>query len=129
MEKQFRENKYLNESGSKKGNWYMNRVDYFQFHEYPEYKKHKTIALLVGIFVYFLGIKMLSTSFLIAILCFYIGYVALLSFMLLRSKTCRYRGYLFYPKKIVKFFKSIEIEVNLKDFDTIATMNTNNKNL
>jgi hypothetical protein len=118
----FRENKYLNESGSKTGNWYMNRLDYFQFHEYPAYKKHKFFALFMCVFAYFLGLEVLSFSFLTSIPCFYLVYVALLSFVLLRTRKCRYRGYFLYPARIIKFFRTIEVEVDLNDFDSVATM-------
>jgi hypothetical protein len=118
----FRENKYLNESGSKTGNWYMNRLDYFQFHEYPAYKKHKFLALFICVFVYFVGLEVLSFSFLASIPCFYLFYVALLSFVLLRTRKCRYKGYFLYPARIIRFFRTIEVEVDLNDFDSIATM-------
>jgi len=118
----FRENKYLNESGSKTGNWYMNRLDYFQFHEYPKYKKHKFVALPLSILFYYFGLKSIDIQFLLSIPFFYLCYVAFLSFILLRSKRCRYKGYFLYPAKIIKFFRSIEIEVDLNDFDSVATM-------
>jgi hypothetical protein len=81
MSNKFRESKYLNESGSKTGNWYMNILDYFQFHEYPQYKNHKIIVLLVGIFFYFLGIRVLDIHFLASIPFFYLCYVALFTFI------------------------------------------------
>ena len=64
MSNEFRGSKYVNESGSKRGNWYMNRLDYFQFHEYPAYKKHKFLSLFVGVFFYFIGIEAFKISFL-----------------------------------------------------------------
>ena len=118
----FRESKYLNESGTKIGNWYMNRIDYFQFHEYPAYKKHKFLSIVACILVYFTGLKVMETSFLTALPFFYFGYLFLLSFVLLRSKRCRYKGYFLYPTRIISFFKSIEVDVDLNDFDSIATM-------
>jgi len=122
MSKEFRENKYLNESGSKKGNWYMNRLDYFKFHEYPEYKKHKLMSLVIVIFCFFLSLKILAVSFLASLPFVYICYVSLVTFTLLRTKICRYKGYFLYPSKLVQFFKSREVEVDLNDFDSIATM-------
>jgi hypothetical protein len=120
--KKFRESRYLNESGSKTGNWYMNRLDYFQFNEYPGYKKHKYFALFIGVLCLYLGLKMLKVSFLGSIPFFYCSYIALLSFNLLRTKICRYNGYFIYPKKFVKFYKDREVEVDLNDFDSVATM-------
>jgi len=120
--KKFRESRYLNESASKTGNWYMNRLDYFQFNEYPEYTKHKYIALFFGAFLIYLGLKTISTTFLGSLPLFYLGYIALLSFHLLRTKICRYNGYFIYPNKFIKFFRAREIEVDLNDFDSVATM-------
>jgi hypothetical protein len=120
--KKFRENRYLNESGSKTGNWYMNRLDYFQFHEYPEYKRHKYVSFfLILVFIY-LSFNLIKLSFLVAIPFVYFTYVASVSFNLLHTKTCRYNGYLLYPKKFINFFRAREIEVDLDDFDSIATM-------
>ena len=123
MSKQFRESKYVNESGSKTGNWYMNRLDYFQFHKYPEYKKHKVLALVVGVASYFFGIKVLKISFLLSLPVFYLGYVALFSCYLLHTQRCLYRGYFLFPKRIIAFFRARAIEVDLNDFDSIATLN------
>jgi hypothetical protein len=122
MSNEFRGSKYVNESGSKRGNWYMNRLDYFQFHEYPAYKKHKFLSLFVGVFFYFIGIEAFKISFLFFIPFIYLCYVAWFTFNLLRTKKCRYRGYFLYPARIVKFFRSIEVEVDLQDFDSVATM-------
>jgi len=122
LNKKFRENRYLNESGSKTGNWYMNRLDYFQFHQYPEYKRHKYVSLcLVFVFIY-LSFNLIKLSFLGSLPFIYFTYVALVSFNLLHTKTCRYKGYFLYPTKIINFFRAREIEVDLDDFDSIATM-------
>ena len=123
MQKQFRENKYLNESGSKTGSWYLNRIDYFQFHGYPKATQHKVLSLLVGTIAFILSFNMLSTSLIISAISLYISYISLLTFSLLRSKVCRYKGYLFYPKRFVNFFRTIEVMVDLNDFDSIATLN------
>lgn len=122
MSQKFRENKYLNESGSKTGNWYMNRLDYFRFHEYPSYKKHKYISLFICILCAYFSFKTLAVTILGAFPFMYVCYISLLSFNLLRTKTCSYKGYFLYPKKFTNFFISIEVEVDLNDFDSIATM-------
>jgi hypothetical protein len=57
MQKKFRENKCLNETGSKTGSWYLNRIDYFQFHGYPKATQHKTLSLLVGTIAFILSLK------------------------------------------------------------------------
>lgn len=120
--KNFRENKYLNESGSKKGNWYLNRLDFFQFHEYPAYKKHKFFSLVAGLILGYLSIKVMLSSFLVALPILYLSYVALTTFRILHEKVCPYNGYLFYPKKFIKFYRAREVEVDINDFDSIATM-------
>jgi len=120
--KEFRENKYLNESGSKTGNWYMNRLDYFQFHQYPEYKKHKFIFFCLIILFIYLSISLIKFSLLAATPFIYMTYLALVSFSLLHTKTCRYKGYFLYPRKMINFLKDREVEVDLNDFDSIATM-------
>lgn len=118
----FRENRYLNESGSKTGNWYMNRLDYFQFHQYPEYKKHKFISFCLIIVFIFLSFYIIKFSILGSLPFIYLTYAALMTFNLLHSKTCRYKGYFLYPEKIINFLREREIEVGLDDFDSIATM-------
>lgn len=123
MQKQFRENKYLDESGAKIGSWYLNRIDYFQFHGYPKATQHKVLSLVIGIIAFTLSFKMLSISLIMSAILFYITYVSLLTFSLLRSKICRYKGYIFYPKRFVKFFRAIEVMVDINDFDSIATLN------
>jgi hypothetical protein len=120
--KNFRESRYLNESGTKTGNWFLNRLDYFQFHEYPEYKKHKLICVLATILFYGLTIKFIMISFLSSLPFFYASYIASKSLYVLHTKVCRHNGYFLYPSKIVKFFKVREIETDLNDFDSIATM-------
>lgn len=122
MSNKFRESKYLNESGSKTGDWFMNRFYFFQFHEYQKYKSHKIISLLIGIFAVYLSFKILKISFLGALPFIYLSYVSLLSFNLLRTKVCRYKGYFLYPKRFVNFFMAIKVEVDINDFDSVATM-------
>lgn len=119
----FRESKYLNESGTKKGNWFLNRLDYFQFHEYPEYKKHKLLSLVLTVTFVYLFMKTASVSFLSSLIFIYLTYVSAKTFYVLHTRICRHRGYFLYPKRIVKFLKSIEVEVELNDFDSVATMN------
>ena len=122
MPKGFRENRYLNESGTKTGKWFMNRLDYFQFHEYPKYKKHKLVSMLFGVFSIYLSLKILKVSFLVFIPFIYTSYLLLLSFNLLRTKVCRYKGYFLYPKRMIAFFRSMEVQSDINDFDSIATM-------
>jgi len=127
MPTDFRESKYQNESGSKKGNWYINRLDYFRFYSYPKSKLHQVASLFVCILCYFLTMKLLSEHFILAIFSIYICYISLLTFILLKRRVCRYKGYLLYPKWMIKFFKAREIETDLEDFDSIATMDNAKK--
>ena len=122
MSKPFRENKYVNESGSIKGNWYMNRLDYFRFHEYPGYKKHKYLAFFVTIFCIYLIMNIIPISFLLSLPFIYCAYISLILLNLLHTKVCRYSGYILFPKKFITFFLAREIELDLNDFDSIATM-------
>ena len=119
----FRESKFLNESGTKRGNWYMNRLDFFEFHEYPKYKKHKLVSLVIFIVSIFTIIEILPNSFLLALPVIYICYISLRTFDVLRAKACKYRGYFLYPKRFVAFFEARKVEINLKDFDSVATLN------
>jgi hypothetical protein len=123
MNKQFRQNKYLNESGSQTGSWYLNRFDYFQFHGYPKITQHKVLSFVVGIAAFILCLKLLSTSLIISTLLLYITYVALLTFSLLKSRICRYKGYFIYPKRFIQYFRELAVMVDLNDFDSIATLN------
>lgn len=119
----FRESKYLNESGTKRGTWYVNRLDYFQFHEYPEYKKHKAVALVLFIFSLFAIIELLSVSFFLALPFMYVAFISVRTFDVLRNKVCRYRGYFLYPRSFVSFFEARKVDIDVNDFDSVATMN------
>ena len=120
--KKFRENRYLNESGSQTGNWFLNRLDYFQFHQYPKYKAHKFISLMICLLCVIVSLKIISVSLLAVLPFFYIGYIAAKTFYILNTRVCRHRGYFLYPAKIVKFFKAREIATDINDFDSIATL-------
>jgi len=127
MRQDFRQAKYSNESGSKKGQYFINRLDYFEFHQYPSYKKHK-ILCFIG---FFLGVYCLSYAnnfssvfwMIYVIVCLYLSYLSATTLIILKRQICPYRGYLCYPKKWLAFFISIQKEVDLEDFDSIATMN------
>jgi len=122
MSKDFRQSKYLNESGSKQGNWYINRLVYFQFYEYPKFKQHRLVSLMMSIACYFLTLEFLSNHFFLALVSVYFCYFFLLTFIILKRRVCRLKGYFFYPKRIINFFKAREVEVDLDDFDSIATL-------
>lgn len=126
MKQDFRQAKYLNESGSKKGKYFINRLDYFEFHQYPNYKKHKVLsAITFFISLHFLSYANIFSSFLwimYVVGCLYLSYISAVSFILLQRQICRYRGYIFYPKSWLAFFISIQKDVDIDDFDSIATL-------
>lgn len=126
MRDDFRQSKYLNESGSKKGRWYINRLDYFEFHQYPAFKRHKffSIAAFLAVF-YFLGFANQFSGILWLLyvgVCSYVVYLSIVSWMILSRQLCKHRGYMFYPKRWLKFFKQLEKQTDLEDFDSTATM-------
>lgn len=108
----------------KGGSWFMNRTVYFRFHQYPKYGLHIILSLTLGTVMFIVSLNLMKSEFLWSLLTFYISYVLLLSFVLLQRRVCRYRGYFLYPKRIVKFFRSIEVDMSIDDFDSVATMRT-----
>lgn len=123
MAKQFRESKYLNESGTLKGNWYMNRLDYFTFYQYPEYKKHKILSLIGGVSCFLLTLKLIPLTLWGALPFLYFSYVLMRIFILLNTRVCSYKGYFLVPKKFITFLRAREVELDVNDFDSVATMN------
>ncbi len=116
----------MNETGTQKGRWYMNRLDYFQFHRYPSYAKHKVIALLTFILLVLVLPQIIQFNFFIALPFIYFTYLAIRTFDVLRTRVCCHKGYFLYPKSWVTFFKQREVDTSVNDFDSIATM-TNHK--
>lgn len=114
VSKDFREPKYQNQTGSKTGNWYLNRIDNFQFHQYPGYGKHKLLSLLAGIALYFIGMKVLESTFWGSLPVFYLSYLSLLTFNILRRKIFRYKGHFMYPKRFVRFLEHVKLKWMLK---------------
>jgi hypothetical protein len=47
--------------------------------------------------------------------------VSVRTFVILIEKKCRYRGYLLFPKKLIDFFREYRKEVDVTDFDSLAT--------
>jgi len=123
MKQDFREAKYLNESGSKKGNWFLNRLDYFEFHQYPGYKKHLIGSFVLFIFSIVMIIELMLNYFFVSLAFCYLAYFSCLTLIILKRKICKFDGYILYPSKIVKFFKHREKQINLNDFDSSATIN------
>jgi len=116
-----REFKYQNESGNKHGNWYVNRLDYFEFHQFPKFNQYRiycvmTILLSLSLFQLF---NVFFSCFL-----FYFIYIAVQTLSIFHSQTCRHKGYFLYPKRFIKGLKLYEKEVDILDFDSIATMGT-----
>jgi len=130
MRQDFRQPKYLSESGSKQGRYFINRLDYFEFHQYPLFRNHKILSIIgFLVSVYLLNFSdNFSSVFWVGyvFICCYLAYVSLTSFIILQRQICPYRGYFLYPKTWLAFFCSIKKEVDAEDFDSIATMNRDN---
>lgn len=122
MDQKFRESKYQNESGTKVGSWHLNRMDYFQFHQYPGYNKYKFASLIGTIMSIIFIIETMQAGSWFSLLFIYMAYFSALSFNILRTRICRYNGYFLYPTRIIRFLREREIQVDLDDFDSIATM-------
>ena len=114
-----REYKYQNETGTKIGKWYLNRLDYFEFYGFPgEWKiKAKCLASL-GLSIWL--IKLLPVFF--APILAWVAYVSIRTFVILIEKKCRYRGYFLFPEKIINFFREYRKDVDVTDFDSLATV-------
>lgn len=123
---QFRQNKALNESGSQQGQYYLNRFDYFEFYGYPGIKKHLVISIVICLIsLHFVAEGMRGDgviSWLVMLSSCYFAYLSGLCALLLYRRVCRYRGYFLFPKKWYSHFYAIRKEVDLDNFDSIATM-------
>jgi len=122
MKQDFREAKYLNESGSKKGNWFINRLNYFEFHRYPGYKKHLIGSFALFIFSIVMIIELMLNYFFVSLAFCYLAYFSCLTLIILKRQICRIGGYILYPNKVIRFFKHREKNVDMNDFDSIATL-------
>ena len=114
-----REAKYQNELGTNIGKWYLNRLDYFQFHHFTGMARYKLLALasiVCGIYL----IKHLPI--LLAPLPLYSIYIGLLSLVILQKRICKWKGYFLYPKRFIENLKLYRIETEVNDFDSLATM-------
>ena len=114
-----REFKYQNESGTKVGKWYLNRLDYFEFHRFDGFFvwQLKSAAGLVSA-VFLLG--QLPLLFWLPLI--WLAYSSGLTLWLLRQQRCRFKGYFLFPNSIVKTLKSYKKESDLLDFDSLATL-------
>ncbi len=117
--KSMREFKYLDESRTKVGKLYLNRLDYFEFYSF---EGELSLKVKCGFFIIilFLGVKYVNAFFVLPIL--WILYVLVLTLFLIFKKRCRYKGYFFFPSRIVKKFRDYEKKIDLLDFDCLATM-------
>jgi len=114
-----REYKYQNETGTKIGKWYLNRLDYFEFYGFPGEWKIKTKCLVcLGLSIWL--IKLLPVFF--APILVWVAYVSIRTLVILIEKKCRYRGYFLFPRKIIDFFREYRKEVDVTDFDSLATV-------
>ncbi|MCJ8319423.1 MAG: hypothetical protein MJK12_07305 [Colwellia sp.] len=114
-----REFKYQNESGNKQGNWYVNRLDYFEFHRFEKFNRYRiycviAILLSLSLFHFF--------NLFFSCILFYAIYIAVQTLSIFHSQTCRFKGYFLYPKRFITRLKCYKKEVDILDFDSIATM-------
>lgn len=123
---QFRQSKALNETGTQQGKYYLNRFDYFEFYGYPGCKKHLFLSILACLFSMHLIIEGLRAdglaSWLVVFVGCYTGYLSALCALLLYRRVCRFRGYFLLPKKWYNHFYAIRKDIDLTDFDSIASM-------
>ena len=119
MTKPPRESKYLNQSGSKTGNWYLNKLDHFEFYSFAGEARFNFACVLCLIFSIWLLPKV---PFYIVFLLLWVVYVACLTLLILYRKHCKYHGYFLYPERLVTFFRRFEKETDLLNFDNMATL-------
>ena len=114
-----REFKYQNESGSKKGNWFLNRFDYFEFHGFEGMRTMQLRSVIMCIAYIFV---LAHADIWLVLLLLWPLYVAVVTLFLLQQKRCKYRGYFLFPKRIVQTLKTHQKEVDPFDFDSIASL-------
>lgn len=113
-----REYKYQNETGTKIGKWYLNRLDYFEFYGFPgEWKIKAKCLVCLGLSIWL--IKLLPI--LLAPIFLWAAYVSVRTLVILIEKKCRYRGYFLFSKKIIDFLREYRKDVDVTDFDSLAT--------
>jgi hypothetical protein len=114
-----REPKYLNESGGKTGNWYLNRFEYFEFYGFQGETKLKIICVMVCVSSY---LALFSAPLYLFVLLAWLVYVSSVTLYVLHKKICKINGYFCFPKYIINRFKRYEKQIDLSDFDSIATL-------
>lgn len=114
-----RDPKFLNESGSSQGKWHLNRFDYFEFYGFETELKIKIVAwitLIASVFALF-NLSILTFPFIL-----WCSYVAVRTLFILHKKICSFHGYLLYPTMLIDTFKRYEKQIDMGDFDSIATL-------
>lgn len=114
-----REFKYQNESGSKKGNWFLNRFDYFEFYGFEGMAAMQFRSVIMCIAYMFV---LAYADIWLVLLLLWPLYVAVVTLFLLQQKRCKYRGYFLFPKRIIQTLKVHQKEVDPFDFDSIASL-------
>jgi len=114
-----REPKYQDESGSKTGNWYLNRFEYFEFYGFQGETKLKLICLIVCISSY---ISLISAPIYLFPLLAWLVYVTCFTLYILHKKVCKIEGYFLFPQRLIKRFKRYEKQIDVEDFDSVATL-------
>lgn len=114
-----RDPKFLNESGSKQGNWYLNRFECFEFYGFENEWKIKCWSWLT---LFATAIAPFKLPLFILPLLLWCSYVAGRTLLILHRKVCHFHGYFLYPQRLITTFKRYEKQIDMNDFDSIATI-------
>lgn len=114
-----REPKYNSESGTKQGNWYLNRFEYFEFYGFEGELKFKIICLIACISSYLAMLNAVPIYLYIPL--GWIVYISAITLYVLYKKTCKIHGYFLYPDRLVRKFKRYEKQIDMEDFDSVAS--------
>lgn len=113
MKYKFRESNHKEYVGDVRGDLYLNKRKYFQFHSYPGEQLHKLWAVVTMLVLLFKIDDLFHFSVFSGLFGLYVFYVALFSHFLLIKKICRYKGYFLYPNTFVNYFKKRKKDVHV----------------
>ncbi len=116
-----REPKNLNQNGNQQGQWFLNRFDYFEFYGFEGERRIKLICVIACVLCYLALLS--SAPFYLFIPLAWIVYISALTLYILHKKVCKYHGYFLYPARFIKKFKRYEKQIDMQDFDSVASMN------
>ena len=105
MKYSYRQSKHKEYVGDEKGDLYLHRLKYFEFHSYPGETLHKLWAVSTMLLLLFCLDDLFALNWLYGVAGLYIFYLAIFTHFLLIKKICRYKGYFLYPNSMIRFFK------------------------